>query len=105
LKNIYKNALVASLAVAFTLDIDPISLATGKIGPQPVEARVGRPLTPNSVAGVARRTTRRTIRRGAYYRTLPNASCVTSTVYGYSVYDCGGVYYQNSGSGYVIVTF
>ena len=28
------------------------------------EARVGRPATPGSVAGVARRTTRRTIRRG-----------------------------------------
>jgi hypothetical protein len=29
----------------------------------PAEARVGRPLTPVSVAGVARRTTRRTVRR------------------------------------------
>ena len=29
------------------------------------EARVGRPLTPVSVAGVARRTTRRTVRRCA----------------------------------------
>jgi hypothetical protein len=36
----------------------------------PAEARVGRPLTPVSVAGVARRTTRRTVRRcaaGVYY--------------------------------------
>jgi len=31
------------------------------------EARIGRPLTPVSVAGVARRTTRRTIRRTAVY--------------------------------------
>jgi hypothetical protein len=30
------------------------------------QARVGRPLTPGSVAGVARRTTRRTIRRHVY---------------------------------------
>ena len=30
------------------------------------EARVGRPATPGSVAGVARRTTRRTVRRRAY---------------------------------------
>jgi hypothetical protein len=29
-------------------------------------ARVGRPLTPGSVAGVARRTTRRAYRRGYY---------------------------------------
>jgi hypothetical protein len=36
----------------------------------PAEARVGRPLTPVSVAGVARRTARRTVRRcvaGVYY--------------------------------------
>ena len=31
------------------------------------QARVGRPLTPGSVAGVARRTTRRTVRRHAVY--------------------------------------
>jgi hypothetical protein len=30
-------------------------------------ARIGRPLTPMSYAGVARRTTRRAVRRGAYY--------------------------------------
>jgi len=105
MKNIFNAALVVALATAFTFEIDPISLVTGKIGPQPAEARVGRPLTPASVAGVARRTTRRTIRRGAYYNALPSATCVAATVYGYAVYDCGGVYYQSSGSGYVIVTF
>jgi hypothetical protein len=32
------------------------------------DARIGRPLTPGSVAGVARRTTRRAVvRHGAYY--------------------------------------
>jgi len=31
------------------------------------KARIGRPLTPGSVAGVARRTTRRTVARHAYY--------------------------------------
>src|SRR6476659_8950567 len=30
------------------------------------QARIGRPLTPGSVAGVARRSTRRTVRRGVY---------------------------------------
>ena len=105
MKSISKTALVVALATAFTFEIDPISLVTGKTGPQPAEARVGRPLTPASVAGVARRTTRRTIRRGAYYNALPSATCVAATIYGYAVYDCGGVYYQSSGSGYVIVTF
>ena len=68
------------------------------------EARVGRPATPASVAGVARRTTRRTIRRGAYIAAIP-AGCAYGTYYGYNLYYCGGTYYQKSGSGYVIVYF
>ncbi len=67
-------------------------------------AVVGRPATPGSVAGVARRTTRRTIRRGAYMATLPHA-CPLGSYYGYSLYYCGGTYYQKSGSGFVIVYF
>lgn len=53
------------------------------------EARVGRPLTPVSGAGVARRTTRRVVRRGAVIGVLP-AGCVLQSPY----YYCGGVYYQ-----------
>lgn len=68
------------------------------------EARVGRPATPISGAGVARRTTRRTIRRGAYINSLPGG-CAYGTYYGYKLYSCGGVYYQPSGGGYVIVYF
>ena len=34
---------------------------------QPVEAIIGRPLTPMSYAGVARRTTRRAVYAGAAY--------------------------------------
>lgn len=68
------------------------------------QARVGRPATPGSVAGVARRTTRRTIRRGAYVGALPRG-CVRATVYGYAVWQCGSVYYQSSGGGFVVVTF
>lgn len=67
-------------------------------------ARVGHPATPGSVAGVARRTTRRTIRRGAYIARLP-ANCPLGTYYGYSLYYCGGTYYQKSGGGFVIVYF
>lgn len=41
--------------------------ATGTFGPVlPAEARVGRPLTPVSAAGVARRTVRRCA-AGVYY--------------------------------------
>ncbi len=104
MKNLCKTMLLVVLATAFTLEIDPISLVSGKIGPQSAEARIGRPLSPGSVAGVARRTTRRAIRRGAYYGALPR-NCVRATVYGYAVWNCGGSYYQSSGSGYVIVYF
>lgn len=66
------------------------------------QARVGRPLTPLSYAGVARRTTRRVLRRGAAVGVLP-AGCPLGSYYGYSLYYCGGTYYQRSGNTYVIV--
>ena len=68
------------------------------------EARIGRPLTPISGAGVVRRTTRRVIRRGAYIAHIP-VGCHYGTYHGYSAYHCNGHYYQKSGSGYVIVYF
>ena len=67
------------------------------------EARIGRPLTPVSVAGVARRTTRRTIRRtSVYVATLPG-SCSTVVIEGATIYHCGGTYYQAYGGQYVVV--
>jgi len=66
-------------------------------------AVVGRPLTPVSVAGVARRTTRRTIyRTSVYIATLP-PSCTVVVIEGTSLQQCGGTYYQASGSQYVVV--
>lgn len=67
------------------------------------EARVGRPLTPGSVAGVARRTTRRTIRRSAIYVSTLPAACVATSVNGVKVWSCGGTYYQAYGGRYVVV--
>nr|WP_245419109.1 hypothetical protein [Phyllobacterium endophyticum] len=67
------------------------------------EARVGRPLTPVSVAGAARRTTRRTFRRSTIYLAALPAGCARVTVYGTLVWRCGGTYYQSSGSRYVVV--
>lgn len=67
------------------------------------EARLGRPLTPVSVAGVARRTTRRVIRRSAVYvATLPVA-CSSVVIEGLSLYRCGATYYQPYGNQYVVV--
>ena len=61
------------------------------------EARVGRPLTPMSYAGVARRTTRRAAAvgaagaaaAGAYYYTAPAPGCVqVVNAYGQLVWQC-----------------
>ena len=68
-----------------------------------VQARVGRPATPGSVAGVARRTTRRTIRRSTVYvATLPRG-CTTVVIEGTTLQQCGGSYYQTHGTQYVVV--
>ena len=67
------------------------------------QARVGRPATPVSVAGVARRTTRRTIRRtSVYVATLPRG-CTTVNIDGTVLSQCGGTYYQPHGTQYVVV--
>ena len=67
------------------------------------QARVGRPLTPGSFAGVARRTTRRTIARSTVFvNTLPPA-CVRTTVAGVRVWRCGATYDQAYDGRYVVV--
>lgn len=67
------------------------------------QARLGRPITPGSVAGVARRTTRRVVRRSAIYvATLP-AGCARMTISGVVVWNCGGAYYQPYNGRYVVV--
>lgn len=67
------------------------------------EARVGRPLTPGSVAGVSRRTTRRAVRRTTVYvATLPRG-CSTVVIEGTTLHQCGGTYYQPYNGQYVVV--
>ena len=99
-----RRSIAYALAAALMLEVPTASVILGGLTSD-AEARIGRPATPGSVAGVARRTTRRTIRRrGAYYASLP-PGCARTTVYGYAVWSCGGNYYQASGSGYVVVYF
>jgi hypothetical protein len=69
------------------------------------QARVGRPLTPVSVAGTARRTTRRVVRRTAYRVAALPPGCPYGPYYGGYYYYCGGKYYEQSGSTYVVVVF
>lgn len=103
MKDLFKKGvfIVGALVSGVILEV---ALDTG-VFIAPSEARVGRPLTPVSVAGVARRTARRTVHRTtAYVATLP-AGCSTVVVEGVSVYQCGTTYYQAQGSQYVIVNF
>lgn len=67
------------------------------------QAKVGRPLTPGSVAGVTRRTTRRVIRRSTIYVTRLPAACVKTTINGTVLWHCGSTYYQPYGGRYVVV--
>ena len=67
------------------------------------QAVIGRPLTPLSYAGVARRTTRRAIyATSVYVATLPRG-CTTVIVEGVTLQRCGGTYYQPAGGRYVVV--
>jgi len=60
-------------------------------------------LAPVSVAGVARRTTRRIIRRTTIYAATLPRGCTTVIIEGTSLHQCGGTYYQTYGNQYVVV--
>lgn len=67
-------------------------------------AIVGRPLTPVSYAGVARRTTRRMIYRSTVYVAALPPACTIVVIEGTTLHMCGGTYYQPYGTQYVVVT-
>ena len=67
------------------------------------QARIGRPLTPLSYAGVARRTTRRVIRRSTIYAATLPRGCTTVVVNGATMHLCSGTYYQPYQGQYVVV--
>ena len=67
------------------------------------QAIVGRPLTPVSYAGVARRTTRRMIYRTSVYVAMLPPACTVVVVEGTTLHMCGGTYYQPYGTQYVVV--
>ncbi|MGD8677511.1 MAG: hypothetical protein PVG16_00785 [Chromatiales bacterium] len=101
IKSIMRTVLVATL-IAFIGLMGDLAFDL-KFAVQDAEARFGRPLTPISYAGVARRTTRRAIfATSVYVDTLPG-SCQTVIVEGTSLYLCGSTYYQSSAGRYVVV--
>jgi hypothetical protein len=95
--------LIFLLAFATFLEFDPLSIALSGWSNSEAQAVIGRPATPGSVAGVARRTTRRTISRTARYVAVLPGGCARATLYGAAVWSCGGVYYQPYGTQFVIV--
>lgn len=69
----------------------------------PAAAVVGMPATPISVAGAARRTTRRVIRRSTIYAATLPVGCSSLYIEGVMLYQCGGNYYQPYNNQYVVV--
>lgn len=94
--------LALGLVLAFA-DYQPGIGIEGMSMVREAHAIVGRPLTPVSYAGVARRTTRRMIyATNVYVASLPPA-CTVVVIEGTTLHLCGGTYYQASGTQYVVV--
>ncbi len=93
--------LIAAVVLVSAMSTD-IALDSGFVISE-AQAVIGRPLTPMSYAGVARRTTRRAIyATSAYVATLPRG-CTTIVIEGTALHQCGATYYQASGGQYVVV--
>lgn len=100
-KSTTKAALLVSAALLSGLAADLV-LDTRFVVPE-AQGVIGRPLTPLSYAGVARRTTRRMIyATSVYVATLPRG-CTSIVIEGTSLYQCGATYYQPGGGRYVVV--
>ena len=96
------SMLVLGCALAGSLILADATLDGGFLI-RAAEARVGRPVTPVSYAGVARRTTRRRIVRTSVYVAALPRGCTTVVIEGTTLHQCGSTYYQPSGSQYVVV--
>jgi hypothetical protein len=76
-KNLRKIAIAApAFACAMLLSVEWPERGSVSLAVDSAQARVGRPLTPVSVAGVARRTTRR-----AYYGAAAVGAAAAGTAY------------------------
>jgi hypothetical protein len=103
LRKIWLGLAVVAGAMAADSTLVAGTIGGGLLVPE-AQAVIGRPLTPMSYAGVARRTTRRVVRRSTIYvATIPMATCVQQTYDGAVVYRCGSTYYQPYGTQYVVV--
>jgi len=96
--------LMLALGCAVTVaDLLPTAIVPGGVLIKEAQAIVGRPMTPVSVAGVARRTTRRmVVATSVTVATLPPA-CTVIVIEGTTLHQCGTTYYKPSGTQYVVV--
>lgn len=102
-----KRSTVAVVALGLGLALSGLPMGGDFAGLSLVgeaHAVVGRPLTPVSYAGVARRTTRRVIYRSTVYVAALPPACTIVVVEGTTLHMCGGTYYQPYGTQYVVVT-
>lgn len=112
-----KHAMSATIVALATVCAIGASTGTGSLlfGDRDAHAIIGRPLTPMSYAGVARRTTRRAVYSGGVYgrpyaggvysapyaaatpagvvTALPATGCARVNVSGTVVYQCGAARY------------
>lgn len=107
-KSLRAIALTAVAALALdagaNLASDAGLVASGGILVSEAGAVVGAPATPLSVAGVARRTARRTVHATTTYVAVLPQGCTTTVINGSTIHQCGATYYQQSGNQYVVVT-
>ncbi len=82
------TALTAALIAAAPFSLNWSSAKPASLSLDTAQARIGRPLTPGSVAGVSRRVGRRTYRRGVYYGAAAAGAAATGAYY-YGRRACG----------------
>jgi hypothetical protein len=86
--SLFATGLIAAFIVAAPVSLDWAPSKGMVLSTDTAQARVGRPLTPGSVAGVNRRVHRRAYRRGVYYGAAGAAGAYGAYYYGRRAY-CG----------------
>lgn len=116
LKMPMKNALLATTlgaaVLAFPISLHWSATKTLSLSLDTANARIGRPLSPGSIAGVHRRVHRRAARRGYYYGAgaygagVVGAAAAAGAYHGYyGNYSHAGDASTLPGSGYALVQF
>ena len=89
-----------------TLGLSAVGLATTVLAKRGGPAKRGKPASPNSVAGVGRRTRRRRrrrVHRNMRLNSLPYGCSVTRVRGGVTYYYCGNIWYEPVYQGTTVV--